>query len=167
MVIKKSKGLNIKNWGYIPEINKNGKNSIESNAENILIGIDFPRYNMPVRLHINREWLQSIVNMTLGNTKIPVYKGNEDFFVTRIGGRKKYMGTQILMPIQKEQRKDLEKAVETQKNNPNYNCIAHLNWLAYPNREPEHLQGQPSKEVDLATGAISIAGVDVGDSDGR
>ena len=167
LVIKEEKGLKIKNWGYIPEINKKGENSIESQAENILVGIDFPRYNMPVRLHINRERLLSIVNQTLGNTKIPVYKGHEDFSAVRLNGRRRYMGTSILMPIQKEQRKAIEMAVTRQKDNPNYNCIAHLNWLAYPNRMPEHLQGETQKEVDLATGAISLVGVDVGDTDGR
>ena len=139
MILKESKGLNIRNWGYIPESNKKGQNSIESEQDNILIGVDFPQFNMPVRLHINRQWLLRIVQ-SFGNTKIPVYKGQEDFFINSSNGTGKYVGTQILMPFQKEQRKILERAVGEQISNPHYQLITHLNWLAYPNRIPEHLK---------------------------
>ena len=165
-VIKGAKGLNIRNWGYIPERYPKGLNSIEAGRRYILVGIDFPRYNMPVRLHIDRERLANLVKIGLGSNKIPVYKGHEDFERVKLDGRRRYMGTQILMPIQKEQRKALEEAVNKQTDNPNYKLIAHLNWLAYPNRIPEHLKNQPEREVDLETGLISIIGIGVGENPG-
>ena len=48
--------------------------------------------------------------------------------------------------------------------NPHYRIITHLNWLAYPNRIPEHLKNQPEREVDLETGLISSIVIDVGEN---
>lgn len=166
LVMKDAKGLNIRNWGYIPERYAKGLNSIEAGRRYILVGIDFPRYNMPVRLHLDRERLVNLVKIGLGSNKIPVYRGHEDFERVKLDGRRRRMGTQILMPIQKEQRKALEEAVNTQTDNPNYKLIAHLNWLAYPNRVPEHLKNQSEREVDLETGVISLSGIDVGENPG-
>lgn len=143
-----------------------GLNSIEAGRRYILVGIDFPRYNMPVRLHLDRERLANLVKIGLGSNKIPVYRGHEDFERVKLDGRRRRMGTQILMPIQKEQRKALEEAVNKQTDNPNYKLIAHLNWLAYPNRVPEHLKNQSEREVDLETGVISLSGIDVGENPG-
>lgn len=81
------------NWGYIQEI-KNNKNSIERNEKFVLIGIDYPGFNMPLRVHINKNVLITLIKNNKGDTTIPEYKNSEDF---EIDGR--IIPTNVLMPL--------------------------------------------------------------------
>lgn len=81
------------NWGYIQEI-KNKKNSIERNEKFVLIGIDYPGFNMPLRVHINKNVLITLIKNNKGDTTIPEYKNSEDF---EIDGR--IIPTNVLMPL--------------------------------------------------------------------
>lgn len=81
------------NWGYIPEI-KDNRNSIERDEKFVLIGFDYPGFNMPLRVHINKNSLISLIKNNKGDTTIPEYKNPEDF---EVGGR--IVPTNVLMPL--------------------------------------------------------------------
>lgn len=156
MVILTDKGKNM-NWGYIPE-NKNGKNSIQNKEKFVLIGIDMKGFNMPIKLHFERERLEIFLENYTGDAKLPVYEGNDDMEVTWNG----FITTQVYMPLTKEQRKDLKK-VEMRKSDYRYRFLEHIKWMMLPNRYPEHLcdnQGNkmPRRYIDISTGRIDSSG---------
>lgn len=110
----------IPNWGIVPE-----------NSDEIytLISIDLPGYNMPISLHIPKDILitslyslntdKSVLNKTF---IIPVYEGHQDFEINH-----KYIPTNILMPLNKEQKKELFKnANSIECTDKTYNLMQHL-----------------------------------------
>lgn len=78
----------ITNWGYIPE------DSSEKDKRKVLIGIDYPGFNMPLKLHMNKDELIEYLEMIKGNAVLPVYEGNGD--MTYKG---KKLTTKIFMPL--------------------------------------------------------------------
>ena len=156
MLIDKGKNINI-NWGYIPEC-ENGKNSIENKKKFVLIGIDMKGFNMPIKLHFDREKLKTFLKNYTGDTKIPVYEGNEDMEVTWNG----FITTQVYTPLTKEQRKNLKKA-NVPKSDYRYRFLEHIKWMMFPNRYPNYLCDKhgnkiPKKYADLETGRIDSSG---------
>lgn len=116
------------NWGYIPEEN-HGKNSIENNKENILLGFDIPGFNMPVRLHIQLEKLRAFFGSIDKSYEIPNYIGNDDMEVWD-----KNMGAAILMPLSPQHRKYLISSVKKMKtDNPHYKFARHIECMQYDN----------------------------------
>ena len=79
----------ISNWGIIEE--KKPKNDF------YLIGIDFPGFNFPLKIHMRKEELEDFLNNINGNSIVPMYKGNDDF----IYGNKRIV-SHILVPLTKE-----------------------------------------------------------------
>lgn len=152
MVILTDKNKNI-NWGYIPE-NKNGKNTIQNKEKFVLIGIDMKGYNMPIKLHFQREELETFLTNYAKDTKIPLYEGNEDMEIAWNG----YMTTQVYMPLTKEQRKQL-KETNLHSSDYRYRFIEHIKWMMLPNRYPKYLcdhQGNKKEKryIDVKTGQI-------------
>lgn len=103
----------VKNWGLI----------IEGNTqENILVGIDYPGYNMPVRLHVKREEFINWMTNMKQNLVFQKYEGNNDFF---FNGRQ--VSTNVLMPESEQQRRYLkEKAKQIQEDDFNYRIVSHI-----------------------------------------
>lgn len=149
----KNKSDNL-NWGYIEE-NNNGKNSIQNNDKFVLIGMDMKGYNMPIKLHFEKEKLETFLKNYVKDTKIPVYEGNDDMQIPWKG----FMTTQVYMPLTKDQRKQL-KETELPKLDYRYHFLEHIKWMMFPNRYPDYLcdnQGNKKKKrhVDIKTGRIA------------
>lgn len=151
-----------KNWGIILNEIKNGKlnNSLDSNSKNLLIGIDYEGFNMPLRLHIPRKLLTNLLNQYKGDAIIPMYEGADDF---RSNGE--ILTTNILMPITKEQGRLISKAVHKDNGEAkNINLLEHLLFLKDKDKYPKHLkkgiitkkgvvyERPPKKYVDLMSG---------------
>ena len=152
----KDKNKNI-NWGYIPE-EKNGKNSIQNKEKFVLIGIDMKGFNMPLKLHFERKKLETFLKNYTGNTKLPVYEGNDDMNVPWNG----FITTQVYTPLTKEQRKNL-KNTNVPKSDYKYRFLEHIKWMMFPNRYPNYLCDEhgnkiPKKYADLETGRIDSSG---------
>lgn len=148
----KKKSNNI-NWGYIPE-NNNGKNSIQNKDKFVLIGMDMKGYNMPIKLHFEKEKLETFLINYTKSTELPVYEGNEDMQIPWKG----FMTTQVYMPLTKDQRKQL-KETELPKLDYRYHFLEHIKWMMFPNRYPDYLcdhQGNKKKKryVDVKSGKI-------------
>lgn len=137
----------IKNWGYIPE-NSNGKNSIENGNKFILIGIDYPGFNMPLRLHVQREKMLEFMKNIKGKTIIPIYKGSED--MTRIDGDN--ITTKIFMPLTPKTESALIKKNKTIKpNDKNYKFFTHVGTLV--TKKVKSIKPiMPTEYIDIETG---------------
>ena len=156
ILMDKAQNTNI-NWGYIPEY-KNGKNSIANQEKFVMIGVDIKGYNMPIKLHFEREKLEKFLKNYTGQTKLPIYEGDQDMEVPWNG----YVTTQICRPITKNQRKELkDKKIST--SDYRYHFWEHIKWMMLPNRYPDYLcdkQGnkKPKRYVDVANGRTDSSG---------
>lgn len=155
MVTLADKGKNKNmNWGYIPE-NKNGKNSIQNKEKFILIGMDMKGYNMPIKLHFEKNKLETFLRNYTKGTQIPVYEGDEDMEVIWNG----YITTQVYSPLTKEQRKQL-KEIKLDSSDYRYRFLEHIKWMMLPNRYPKYLcdhQGnkKAKRYVDIVSGIVT------------
>lgn len=153
-----------KNWGITLEEIRDGKerNPFESNAKNVLVGIDYEGLNMPLRLHIPRELLTKLLYKYKGDAIIPVYEGAKDFI-----NNGEILTTNILMPIPKEHGKLISQAVNGNNGEKkNLNLLEHLLFLKDGNKYPKHLKNKiitkngivyerpPKKYVDLLSGEV-------------
>lgn len=120
-----------KNWGVIIE---NGKNL--ANQEKVLLGIDVEGFNMPVRLHIDKELVLDFLKANQGSTVIPIYEGSKDF-----DWMGKKISAPVLMPICPKQKEGSKKLLE-QKNGSvvTRNFIEHIGFLVDSREYPEHLK---------------------------
>lgn len=121
----------IGNWGYINE-----NNNDKVNSKYVLLGIDYEGMNMPVRLHMEKEFLKKFLITHTGKTIMPVYEGNEDFFV-----RNKLVTTNVLMPVSNKHKKVINEAI--QKNTydrETVNFLEHLLYIKDKNKYPNHLK---------------------------
>lgn len=151
-----------KNWGIVLDEVKNGKenNPLDSNSKNVLIGIDYEGFNMPLRLHIPRELLTSLLYQYKGDAIIPIYEGTRDFV-----NNGEILTTNILMPISKKHGKLISEAVN--RNNgegENNDLLEHLLFLKDKDKYPKHLKKKivtkkgityerpPKRYVDLMSG---------------
>lgn len=144
-----------KNWGVIQE-EKN------DNDPYILIGIDYEGFNMPIRLHIKKEFLIEILRDYNKETKVPIYEGDRDFIINS-----ELIPTNILMPLQKRQKNAVkEEFSNIQEESDRTKFIKHLRFLANHDKYPEHLKVEthtskgikkvrlPRRYIDLVTGEI-------------
>lgn len=118
-----------KNWGIILEDGK----SIEESRK-ILLGIDVEGFNMPVRLHIDKNLVKDFLKANQNTSIIPVYEGKDDFIY-----QGKVITTPILIPISKAQKiglKQVEKRLTI--DSPVRNLIEHLKFLSNTEEYPEH-----------------------------
>lgn len=140
------------NWGYIPE-EENGKNSIERGNKYILIGFDLKGYNMPIKLHVEKDKIEKFLSNYTNSTIIPMYEGNEDMEIND-----KFLTTQVLMKLSKSQRAKLKSTIQTMSpDDERYKYIEHLNWMMFPKRYPNYLKQKdgtikPKKKIDLQSG---------------
>lgn len=124
------------NWGYIFEYDEEGKNTIETNSQNIGIGIDIEGLNYPLRLHAKKSDILKIFNSKKIKPVIPIYEGYSDMIVDG-----KYLSTQILMPIEKYQKKVIKKLSQTIPiSDPRYNFITHMNWICDKSNIPDSIK---------------------------
>lgn len=138
----------ITNWGYIEE-KRNGLNSIKRQEDNILIGIDYPGFNIPIMLHTNRKQLLEYFRQTKENTIIPIYEGEKD---GKFKGKLK--ARSILMPLTENRETFIIKMNKQAKNiDKNYIYIKHLGNLV--TKKAKGIKKiYPEKYVDLENGDI-------------
>lgn len=141
------------NWGYIPEKDEKGRNSIQKGSKYVLIGFDLKGYNMPIKLHFERDRIEKFLDGYTNSTAIPVYEGNEDVEIND-----EFLTTQVLMKLSKKQRAEIKSSLKNMSpDDERYKYISHLNWMMLPNRYPEHLKKadgtrQPKVKIDIKTG---------------
>ena len=136
----------ITNWGYISDGYSN-KNSLELKLRQILIGIDYPGFNNPIMLHINRKELIEYFSKVKGNTIIPIFEDNN---YSMYKGRSR--GRRILMPLtEKRESAIIGMNKTTNATDSRYQYITHLgNLLTKKVKKIQKIY--PSKFVDLKTG---------------
>ena len=61
----------ITNWGYIPEDKIDDDNFV-------LIGIDYPGFNLPLKLHMRKKNIMQFFDETKSDAIIPIYEGEKD-----------------------------------------------------------------------------------------
>lgn len=138
----------ITNWGYIEE-KKKGINSIKRGKKYILIGIDYPGFNIPIILHTDRKQLLQYYSQTKENTIIPMYEGEKD------GEYKgKLKARALLMPLTEKRESFIIKMnKQTKPIDKNYIFIKHLgNLVTKKAKGIEKIY--PRKYVDLESGDV-------------
>lgn len=129
----------ITNWGYIPENEKDkGK---------VLLGIDYPGFNMPLRLHINKRELVSFLKNFKNSSVIPIYEGNADMIY-----KGKMLKSRAFMPLTEERESFI---IQKNKNlnvvDLKYNYIRHIgNLLTKKNKKIPKIYTR--EYIDLETG---------------
>ena len=130
----------ITNWGYIPE------DSSEKDKRKVLIGIDYPGFNMPLKLHMNKDELIEYLEMIKGNAVLPVYEGNGD--MTYKG---KKLTTKIFMPLTEKRESEIIKAnKEINSVDSKYLYVRHIGNLI-TKKCKKILKIYPQKYIDLKT----------------
>jgi len=149
----------IRNWGYINDSKNSESNTIKDKARRILIGIDYPGFNKPVEVHVERELLANCILNAKSQTIIPIYEGNEDYNINF-----EHLNTHIVLPFEKSHRDFLR----TSKPNPqhfNDLILSHTKFLANQDKFPEHLKVTDSKGnkvrrkrkyIDLFSGKVFV-----------
>ncbi len=146
------------NWGYTLDYDEDGKNSIENNSNQIGIKIDIEDLNYPLSLHANKRDIIKIFNAKRGKPIIPIYEGNNDTVI-----EDETLYPQILMPLEKHQKKNIKKLLSTIKpSDPRYNFIAHMNWICDRSNIPESIRKlgisqNLHRTINLNTGEISFS----------
>ena len=141
---------NITNWGYIPET-QDGKNSIQRNKRHILISIDYPGFNMPLRLHTEKDIIEEFFKIRKNSAIIPIYEGNQDF---KYKGEK--LSTKLFMPLTETGESEII------KQNKNKNAVdARYGYIKYlGNLVTKKVKSIkkifPSRYVDLTNGTEGI-----------
>ncbi len=138
----------ITNWGYIEE-KEDGVNSIKREKTNILIGIDYPGFNIPIRLHTDRKQIVEYFSQTKENTIIPIYEGEKDEEY-----RGKLKARAILMPLTEKRESFIIKMNKQAKPmDKNYIFIKHLGNLV--TKKAKGIQKiYPRKYVNLENGDV-------------
>lgn len=108
----------IQNWGYIEEENNLGNY--------IILGFDIEGLNMPLRVHIPKNYLEQFFEANNKEGIIPIYKGNDDF--KHLGEQRK---TPVLIPMSPEIKEQLRKMEINKKGSIQQAMyIEHLKYLA-------------------------------------
>lgn len=156
---------NIRNWGYMSEISKDGQKSSKSvtGKKYVLIGIDYEGYNMPLRFHMKRQRLEDELIRLTGNTIMPIYEGEEDFWY-----KNQIVTAQVFMPLDKKHKNAIRKLSDTcSKDSRRYKLIKHLDFIRKSDNFPEHLKieitdgrkkvkKRDRKYIDIKTGKVYI-----------
>ena len=77
----------VTNWGIIPD-------KREANKNYVIIGIDYPGFNLPLKMHVLKSGVLNCIKYLQGDTILPIYNGGRD--MRYIG---KNIKTSILMPL--------------------------------------------------------------------
>lgn len=141
---------NITNWGYVPEIH-NGKNSIQNDKKHILISIDYPGFNMPLRLHTEKETIEEFLEIRKNSTIIPIYEGNQDFKY-----RGEMLSTKLFMPLTEQGESEIIKQNKSiNATDTRYGYVKHLGNLV-TKKVKAIKKIFPSRYVDLSNGEEGI-----------
>lgn len=149
----------IRNWGYINDSKNSESNTIKDEDLFILIGIDCPGLNKPVKVHVERELLANCILNAKSQTIIPIYEGNEDYDINF-----EQLKTHIVLPFEKSHRDFLR---TSKQNSQNFNdlILSHAKFLANQDKFPEHLKVTDSKGnkvrrkrkyIDLFSGKVFV-----------
>ena len=133
----------MENWGIIPS--KNNHENRSRKSKNILIGIDIQGLNMPLRFHINDTEVIEALTSAGKEPIIPKYQGSREF--EQINGE--VIPTNILMPLQKEQVKNIRETLKKIQINQNYNnfnipFLEHMLFLNNHKKMPKHFERIPT-----------------------
>lgn len=120
----------IQNWGYIEEDNNLGNF--------IILGFDIEGLNMPLRIHIPKDYLKEFLEANEMQNIVPIYKGNEDFM--KLGESMKTPALIPMSPNVKRQIKDMEINRKGSVQQAMY--LEHLKYLANTTTEnfPQRLK---------------------------
>lgn len=141
---------NITNLGYIPET-QDGKNSIQRNKRHILISIDYPGFNMPLRLHTEKDIIEEFFKIRKNSAIIPIYEGNQDF---KYKGEK--LSTKLFMPLTETGESEIIKQNKSiNAVDARYGYIKHLGNLV-TKKVKSIKKIFPSRYVDLTNGTEGI-----------
>lgn len=124
-----------KNWGLSEDVRKKG-----FNHDMLLISIDMPGLNMPLRLHIRRELLEDFLRANQNTTRMPLYHGAQDFYKgsTKNSG---YIPCPVLLPVSTEKKKKVAAlAKRIDETHPKYGFIEHINFIENSTNIPQHLK---------------------------
>lgn len=129
----------VTNWGIIEE-----KNFTENN---VTIGIDFPGFNFPVKVHIEKNELKEFIENINENTILPVYKGHEDFTY-----RGKRIIPYIFAPLTKQKEGTIiKKITETKPIDLKYIIYQHFgNLITTKTKKVKKIYSE--KYIDLESG---------------
>lgn len=128
------------NWGVVENTITNKK---------VVLSVDVPELNMPLRLHIEKEKLIQFFNEFQGNAIIPKYDGANDF---ELEG--KTLPTNVLMLLGKKQKEFIKKELKEDEDiksgklkmypriTKEINFLEHINYLGNVEEYPKHL-GRP------------------------
>lgn len=147
------------NWGIIDESESN-KPIL---SKRILIGIDIPGMNMPLRLHYHYSNVKKLAKHYMKTNEFPLYVGNEDF--TYLGQN---VGAELFMPIETKQSNWLKNAMKS-KVGKGSNMLKHIVCMQLPNmvkklydkkyfKRGEDLSQTIPDFVDLETSKIRRSG---------
>ena len=129
----------ITNWGYIPEDKIDDDNFV-------LIGIDYPGFNLPLKLHMRKKNIMQFFDETKSDAIIPIYEGEKDMMYK---GRR--LTTKIYMPLTEQRESEIiakNKTINTV--DLKYNYIRHLGNLI--NKKSKKISKMYTHEyIDLNT----------------
>lgn len=129
MIMKLLDNKTIKNWGIIEDVKK-------KDDERLLIGFDLEGFNMPVRLHVERNKLLRMMHNFKKDTLLPLYQGQYDF-----SDGLWIMKSHILYNVDKDYKKELKvKSQEYADEGRNGRAISHLLFIADNKKIPPHFR---------------------------
>ena len=130
-----------KNWGLTEDLRRKG-----FNHDKLLISIDAPGLNMPLRLHIRRELLEDFLRANQNTTRIPLYQGASDFYKGK-AKNSGYIPTPVLIPVSPEKKKEIKKLASLiDETHPKYGFIEHISFIANGTSIPPHLKDYTSSK---------------------
>lgn len=117
----------IKNWGYVKTIgDQNENNGL------IVLGIDYEGYNMPVKLHMHKDYIIRGLEEAGLECIIPMYEGNEDMVVNG-----KFIKNNFVMFFTDGQKDTIKRLIASNKMTPSQTkFIEHLNFLRNDSKYP-------------------------------
>lgn len=137
------------NWGYIPEFNPYGENTISAGNKFILIGVDCEGLNRPVFTHEISSKLRDFFTTYTEKPLIPIYEGMEDFTAPEHIQSKHpsaYANTDILKnniiaPFSVKHKKFIKSAKKLEISQASASrLISHIEFLRCHSNFPAHLK---------------------------
>lgn len=117
----------------------------------ILLGIDYPGFNVPLKLHTKRKDLVEFLNMYKNSSVVPIYEGSAD-----IEYRGKKQSSKIFMPLTQDRESEI---IQKNKNlspvDLRYNYIRQLGNLI-TKKVKKISKMYPHEYIDLSTGKKGI-----------
>lgn len=133
----------IKNWGYMVEE--------QGNKKKILLGIDYPGFNMPLRLHVDKKDIIEYFKVIRNSAVIPIYEGCND-----MSYKGRMLTTKVLMPLTETRESEIINKNKTLNSvDVKYSYIKHLGNLV-TKKCKKISQIYPHKYIDLESGKTGV-----------